>query len=366
MKLNPFVKIFLHIAAWALYVFLQSAMYMDMYEMEDVRRLPDGTEQVTRITFPETFQIAFIDTLIELPGKVIIVYINLFLLLELYVLRKRKLLMYFVTLIVAYAVADTIQRILVIKVFFPILRPELDTERILTLSAHLQYAAGCFSALVFTSSITVLLHYFREKKKNDEIEKQRLDTELKYLKNQINPHFFFNTLNSLYGLALDKSESTPDAILQLSSIMDYVLHGSNRKDVPITDEISILENYIALEKLRYDKRVSISFFKEGDLGSYKIAPLLLLPLLENAFKHGAQLQEKGTTEIIISARVDSEGFDFSIKNSIPDDTTRKLKPSGIGLENLKRRLELLYGPLCQFSIDSDKDIFIVTLLLKHN
>ncbi|MBL7888208.1 MAG: histidine kinase, partial [Bacteroidia bacterium] len=236
----------------------------------------------------------------------------------------------------------------------------------LSLSAHLQYAAGCLSALVFTSSIKVLLYYFREKKKNDEVEKQRLDTELKYLKNQINPHFFFNTLNSLYGLALDKSESTPDAILQLSSIMDYVLHGSNRKEVPVNDEIAILENYIALEKLRYDRRVNITFEKEGDLSNYSIAPLLLLPLLENAFKHGAQLQESGTTDIIITIRMQNKCFYFSIKNTIPINVNRKLAQSGIGLENLKRRLDLLYSNFYEFSSNRDNDVFFTSLILKQN
>jgi hypothetical protein len=184
-------------------------------------------------------------------------------------------------------------------------------------------------------------------------EKQKAETELKLLKTQLNPHFLFNTLNNIYTLSLTSSPAAPASIARLADILDHILYGCNQIFVPLSSEIRLLNNYIGLEKLRYDDRLKINF--ESNIGhEINIAPLILLSLAENAFKHGAG-DDAGAPEIDIYLCVGDDVFTFKISNSVagPKSEAGDSPIGGIGLKNLKQQLQLIYGN--DFSLETNRN-----------
>lgn len=191
---------------------------------------------------------------------------------------------------------------------------------------------------------------------------EKVASELKTLKAQLNPHFLFNTLNNIYVLSLENSPQTPKSIEKLSSILDHVLYRCNSKFVSLESEINLLENYIDLEKLRYDERLQITFNtsieKKGE-----IAPLILLSLVENAFKHGAG-EDSGSPKIDISIYNSTNEFKFVISNTVAvqqDISNRE----AIGLKNIKKQLELIYANQFSLEVDTSNSIFTVTLIINN-
>ena len=201
-------------------------------------------------------------------------------------------------------------------------------------------------------------------KKLLEKEKQKTESELKALKAQINPHFFFNTLNSIYSMALDKDERLPRTILQLSDLMRYFLYGSNDNFIPLEQELAVVQNYIALQKIRSDENLDIELSRTGEINGQQIAPLLLITFLENAFKHGA----KGGSEksfIKLNIQIENKGLLFSIMNNKGKiDKMTNATAGGLGLENVKRQLELLYPGKHTLTTKDMKDKYIVDLHLE--
>ncbi|MEM9886555.1 MAG: histidine kinase [Bacteroidota bacterium] len=185
------------------------------------------------------------------------------------------------------------------------------------------------------------LQYVQKQRSLAEFKEQKKTNELKALKNQMNPHFLFNTLNNLYTLALKKSDKTPEVIARLSEILDYMLYRCNDELVPIQREIELLENYLELEKIRYGERVQIQFDRQVQ-HPIQIAPLMLLHFVENAFKHGVR-QELSQASIHIQLHTTANTIDFCIENSIANGTANTFASTeGIGLQNIRRQLLLLY------------------------
>ncbi|QIA09573.1 sensor histidine kinase [Draconibacterium halophilum] len=212
--------------------------------------------------------------------------------------------------------------------------------------------------------------FFMQQEKN-ELERKKLNTELKLkdaelklLKAQIHPHFLFNTLNNLYGLTMEKSDEAPGLVLRLSDILDYILYRCNEKRVLLFDEITNLQNYIAIEKLRYSEKLSIKVDFPEDTNNLQIAPLLLLPFVENAFKHGVS-QNPGSAQISTSLKTRHTTLEFKIENSKnPAMQAIANSSKGIGLNNVKKRLELLYPKKHKLEIDNKEATFSVTLSLE--
>ena len=196
-----------------------------------------------------------------------------------------------------------------------------------------------------------------------EKEKQKTEVELKALKAQINPHFFFNTLNNIYSMALDKDDRLPDTILQLSDLMRYFLYESKDNFIPLEKELAVVNNYIALQKIRSDAQLNIEVKSSGQINGQQIAPLLLITFLENAFKHGG----KGNSErsfIRINTEIEKNRFLFSVENNKGIlDEIKAGDQGGLGLENIQRQLELLYPKKHLLTIKNMKDIFTVHLQL---
>lgn len=209
-------------------------------------------------------------------------------------------------------------------------------------------------------AIKMLMHWRKSKEDYQKLMRDKVETELKFLKMQLNPHFLFNTLNNLYSLAIEKSEKTPKAILALSELLDYVLHQTNSDFTTLENEIQQTKNYIALESLRYEDRLKIDFNLTGDSVNKKIPPMLLITLTDNAFKHGVM----STAQLSwIKMKVDCRPRQTTIQvhNSIGD--SKKKNGFGIGLENLKSQLQLLYGERHQLKIDKTENSFLVNITL---
>jgi len=191
--------------------------------------------------------------------------------------------------------------------------------------------------------------------------KNKTDAELLFLKQQINPHFLFNSLNSIYSLANKKSNLTTDAILKLSTILRYVLYHSQKNFVPVKDEINTLEDYIELQKLRITQKVSVNFSISGKPDFYQIEPLLILPFVENAFKYGVDSVNKSFIDIKLDI-LDDELNLYVLNKVIPDKEINK-DESGIGLNNIRRRLDLLYPDNYNLVVNQVEDVFSIKLKL---
>lgn len=203
----------------------------------------------------------------------------------------------------------------------------------------------------------------RQQVRLQEAEFKQVQTELSLLKSQINPHFFFNTLNNLYALSLDQSERVPGVILKISDLMRYVLESSKQKSVPLADEAHFLENYIELEKLRFSRASEIRMTVNGGLKGRHIAPMLLVPFVENSFKHGLNASvDDGFIHIELT--VDAGELDFRIENNKSEHTDVSNASAAMGLENVKRRLELLYPGRHLLSIQDNAGRYLVKLRIQ--
>ena len=181
------------------------------------------------------------------------------------------------------------------------------------------------------------------------------EQELNYLKSQIHPHFLFNTLNTIYGMTLKKSEDSPDIILKLSSLLDYILYQTNKPEVSLNEELKHIEDYIDLEKMRFKDTLHVLFSKDITSNDVRITPMLLLPFIENAFKHG--VIQNGKLKVVIFISEKDDKLKFNIKNTF----TKNISKGGIGLKNIKERLELLYPENYNLQIDDTSELFEVNL-----
>lgn len=212
----------------------------------------------------------------------------------------------------------------------------------------------------FAVAIKMLLHWRDSKVEYQKLMRDKLEAELKFLKVQLNPHFLFNTLNNLYYLTTEKSDRAPQAILQLSEMLDYVMHSSKSTFVPLEKELKQVDNYIALELLRYADRVQVTTHYTGDLQKYMIGPMILITLIENAFKHGV-MTTKDKSWIQLSVEEQERKLLVSISNS----SSQVKSGNRIGLENLRNQLNHLYGEDYSLKVNSNENTFSVNLILNQ-
>ena len=218
-------------------------------------------------------------------------------------------------------------------------------------------------AIAVSTSIKITRKWYTNEKERKDMENQRLTAELSLLKSQINPHFFFNTLNSIYSLAIQKSGKTPEAIVKLSELMRYIIYESDKNLVPLKKELEYIRNYVELQRLRLMSNVKVTYNIEGIYNDIMVEPLLFLPFIENAFKHGVDYTKD--CEIKIKFVVNSERIFFTVENAlVPKSKKQPVDSSGIGLANTKKRLELLYADKYELNVNQTNDFFIIELALK--
>ncbi|MCK9219566.1 MAG: histidine kinase [Bacteroidales bacterium] len=216
-------------------------------------------------------------------------------------------------------------------------------------------------AFALSTAIRITLEYFQNEKQKREIEAEKLSSELAFLKSQVNPHFLFNILNNICSLARKKSDDTENAIIKLSQIMRYMLQDSKVEKVNLEKEVEYLQSYLELQRLRISETVKISFIISGRPELISIEPLLLIPFVENAFKHGVSYLEE--SEILITLSAQRQKLSFVVENKIIENKEEELKESGsgIGLKNVIRRLDLLYPQKHDLKINDQQGKYRVEL-----
>ena len=224
------------------------------------------------------------------------------------------------------------------------------------------FTSSCLTNIFFLFLSTALkfgTDWFLNARIQRDLETQRLSAELAFLKSQINPHFLFNSLNSIYSLAYQKSDTAPEAILKLSEIMRYMLYESNDGKVDLSKELQYLQNYIDLQKIRFGNKAFIDYRITGEVGNQKIVPLLLIAFIENAFKHGVANDPLMPIRLIIN--LNGTNLYFYIENK-KHHNNRDIE-GGVGLSNVQRRLDLLYPGKYKLEIQDKPDTYTAELTL---
>ena len=301
-----------------------------------------------------------------MPVTMAISYVSIYYLIPKYLLSKkyRLFILYGISLffISVYAIAISVLYGLVYS-------SDLKTDNISPLTKTIPFIIlGVYLIVLIVISLSLIMHNYRSVIKNDTLKNRILETQLKlkeqelnYLKSQIHPHFLFNTLNTLYGFALNKANETPEMILKLSNLLDYLLYQADKPFVLLSDEINHIEDYIELEKMRFNDTLNIKFNVSEYNDTIKIAPMLLIPFVENSFKHGKIVD--GKLKVHINIDIHQKLLLFSVKNS--SDSTKTDRANGIGLKNIEKRLKLVYKDSHILKIENNTNWFKVDLSLNY-
>lgn len=276
-----------------------------------------------------------------------------------YLLRKKYL--QFVLIVFAWIVAGVFVNYLFRAYIFIPIQDHLQVENIVR-SPWTQGSLLSSMMTGFAASIVVLFkHWVIKQQEWLQAEKEKITAELQLLKAQVHPHFLFNTLNNIYSSSIITSPATSQLILKLSSLLRYILYECKTDEVLLEKEILVMKHYIDLEKERYANKLEVSLNIEGDIKDKYIAPLLLLPFLENAFKHGTSEQlEKPWLSMDISVKQNT--FRCKIINSKNEEVV--VRENGIGISNVKKRLAIFYPERHELKIDNEPDFFVVSLLIQ--
>ncbi len=289
----------------------------------------------------------------------VVVYFNLFYLIPNY-LSKKKFLLYCGLLFLSVIIVTPI-KIFIFYFWFSYF-PEL---RVKLLQLQNWYFLSTFLIAGSSTILKIISDWVRYQRDRQSLQTQTMQSELKFLKSQINPHFLFNTLNSLYALTLKQSEKAPEIVIKLSEMMRYMLYECNERRVLLSKEVNYIRNYLDLEGLRQGKNVDIHFEVMGEVKNQKIAPLMFIPFLENSFKHGLSHHlSKGF--VMIRLHVERQQVRMIIENSKAESLpTQHHRPSGgIGLVNVRRRLNLIYPDAHQLNIKDNPQTYSVDLTIQ--
>lgn len=309
------------------------------------------------VGFNKAFENAFM--IILLHGSA--AYFNNYYLVPVF-LRLRQYFMYFVSIFL------TISFICFVHIVFLLWADTIDdTEKysLWTVEFFINDAISISYTLAITMTLMFFKQWFEKDRLADKLEKLNIETELKYLKSQINPHFLFNSLNSVYALTLAKSDKAPEVILKISDILRYILYEGGEKVVGLKKEIEYIGNYLELEKIRFGNRLDTKLEINGDPSGKEIAPMIFLPFVENSFKHGVN-SNIGNSFVFINFDIYETGLTFEIENNLPSH-----KPSespdyqgGIGITNVKKRLNLLYPGKHTLVIEESEKTYNVKLQIE--
>lgn len=334
-------RLYVHLLFWLAYYLYRVGLYYDIYTYTPIVQL------------------------LELGAKAIAVYINLYVLMPFF-LKKKKNFAYGFWLLFTLFVCGVIQT----EVVRQMMRWGIYDQVEYTLyTAHKTFRMIVTIAMVvgYATVIKILKNAYQTQQINQELKQERLTNELKFLKSQINPHFLFNALNNLYSLILMKSTEAEEVVLKLADLLSYMLYETNQPVVSLAKDIKYLQGFIELEKLRFGEELTVNFSTQGELQQVYIPPMLLIPLVENAFKHSS-----GDEDTLIKIRIDLRyvhpQLSFEVTNMVPPtqhlpEDALPQRNSGIGLHNVKRRLELLYPQKYTLDIQSLPDSYRVTMIL---
>lgn len=309
-----------------------------------------------------------INKLCYLPAQLIATYLLIYYQIPKLAFKK-KYVSFILSFFLSAYVTTVVARFFKIYVYETILHRGHEKDPIIDILTNLpallgQYLLWVYLFPLFTVVLKLVKDHFEQKQKMESLKTDKANAELGFLKAQLHPHFLFNTLNNLYTLTLYKSDEAPDIVMKLAKILDYTLHQDKNEGIAIEKEVELIQNYIDLELLRYGDRLDFVFNKTIDNPLIKIAPLVLLSIIENAFKHGAS-GDHGRPKIHIDLTVKNNQLFFEVFNTKPtvaqvDKTNFK---KGIGMNNVKRQLVLLYPRQHQFTIEETVNTYKALLTI---
>lgn len=293
----------------------------------------------------------------------ILVYFNLYVLLPKFLLKKK--ITTYVFLLLLSIVLTTLLSSLYLSFYFKNVISYIPTSKFfMSIPGQIAIATEIILSLCLSMTLFLTDQWFIKERSIKEIEQKQLETELNLLKNQINPHFLFNSLNSIYIMIGKNLESGKRMLLQFSEILSHQLYETKKKHISLEQEFENLKNYIDIERIRHEDLVTVEYSFPNDIKNLMISPMLLLPLVENAFKHGQSSQ--GYWVKIYATIKSDDILNFKVENTISKKNSKISEGKGIGLTNVKRRLELIYPNRHLFNIESKNTKFIVNLKIQLN
>ncbi len=284
---------------------------------------------------------SFKSNLVTFTMSMILVYVNIYILFPRFVLKKSYT-KYLIGFLLALCIFYVVRTELIYWLINENVWPESDTPQKAYSFNHVLvvFLTGIYDVGLVTT-IKLTADWIFERKRREQLQEVQLRTELNFLKTQIQPHFFFNTLNNLYALSIEKSDKAPEMILKLSEIMQYVLYDAKEPKISLLKEINYIHNYLELEELRFGNSVTYDLDIVGNIDDVYVPPLLFLPFIENCFKHGTKENDRMSVEINFEKM--NEQLAFSVKNNFNKNSKTILNSKhGIGILNVQRRLKLLY------------------------
>ena len=305
------------------------------------------------------FWYSFKSNLVEFSLHILLTYFVIYYLIPKFLFNKKfpLFLLYLVlSLAVLYIIRTGLNYFLITKNIWP---EAEGIQKAFSFNHIVAVIIGELYVVALATAIKLMHDWVQDRNRVEKLQQVQLETELKFLKSQIQPHFFFNTLNNLYALTFEKSEKAPDVVLKLSEIMEYVLYEVKEPRIRLYNEIKNIQNYIDLEKLRYGDRVTTDINISGDIENCYVPPLLFLPYIENCFKHGTR-DNRNLKITIDFDRTSKDNLQFTVKNNF-NQFSNSVKKHGIGNANVKRRLDLLYKDNYNLQIDVVKSIYMVVL-----
>jgi len=320
--------------------------------------------QVTYFKNNTYYESAIVSLGLTLPVDIIASYFTVYFLLPKLLFTKKYF--YFALLFsLSVIIFILLQRAIMYFAVYPWYRADKLATLVFFKFNYFYSVLNIYTIVGFFMSIKLLKYWYQNQNIRLELERENKSSEIALLRNQVNPHFLFNTLNNIDTLIMKDQEQASDAVMKLSEIMRYMLYGSNTEYVPISKEIDYLKSYISLQKIRFKNPDFAKFQIKGTQKNKLIAPMLFIPFVENAFKHGAK--DISSEAVSISLTTETNFIEFEVINRInKSDLQSKDATSGIGLNNIRRRLELIYKNHYDLEVSIKNDKFIVKLRLKFN
>ncbi len=338
-------RVLWHFVFWVVYITFFSLVYGSFEE-----------------DYGRQYLIQLSDALVQIPA----VYFTIYFLMPRYLFKEKYLefLTYLIVVILFFSTMMWFNYVWFQKdLFWPDSHyiPEL-----INVGKILKNTTKVYPVLVLAVVIKWFKYWYVAQKANQQLAQDKLQAELNFLKAQVHPHFLFNTLNNLYALTLKQSKDAPEVVLKLSDLLNYMLYECNADLVPLSKEIKLVKDYIVLEKIRYGKRLDVSFNVHGEEDGLEIAPMLILPFVENSFKHGVS-EELNESWVHVDLELKEKSLTLKVENSKSKNGNEKDDfnyKKGIGLKNVKRRLELLYADKHQLEMHDANDSFLVVLRIE--
>lgn len=345
-KRNKWATILLHVSLWLIFLCIPHYFFNYIVRVADMHVA--GPPIPTEFNHSRWFDLVFV---IFNTSYIVFYYLNTLVLIP-HLLSRRRRMLYVLSILLSMVIIVSLPSI-VIRFHDPgkYIENPYDTYRVLI---RVLFTTLLFAIIfIISSGMRIVYEWYHAEEQAKDIQLAQTVTELSLLKAQLNPHFLFNTLNNIYSLSLRKSDDAPVAVMMLADLMRYVLSDAQSEHVPLERDLQSLTEYIELQRLRLTSQVTIRYSHTGQPCDVEIAPLILMPFVENAFKYGISTHEQSTIEIAV--HVEGSLLTAHVSNRLMPQSHLMQRGTGTGLNNVRRRLALLYPDKHKLDIEPDAD-----------